>query len=383
MNKEIKLFQGFYFAYYCVLSVYSTFIPLFFRFIGLSQSQIGYITSIGSIISIISLFLFGKLADKTNKNNMLLAFLSVASVMTLMSYKLYTDYPVILTLNIFYMFFSVPIMQLSDALAFNYTNKNNIDYNMIKIFGSFGYALIALGGGFFINININNMFFIALIAYIASAVIAYKMPNHRNVNKNKNKVSYIIVLKNKKITLLLLINLIVYIPVSFYNSFFTIYLNEVAKASVSLVGVSIFLSIVSEMPFLLLANKLIKKIGYKKTIVISCVLMSIRWGLISVLNSDILIILVNCLKGFSDIVIFYCTAKIISIELEEGLQASGQALLGIVTYGIARIAGNYIGGVLYDTFSGRHVFAACAILAAVTAVIYFSWGDKNSKKMMA
>ena len=63
-------------------------------------------------------------------------------------------------------------------------------------------------------------------------------------------------------------------------------------------------------------------------------------------------------------------AKHISRTVPAELQASGQMLLAMVSYGLARAIGNLGGGLLANAFGQQNVFYLTAAICAATLVVF-------------
>ena len=367
-NKTVRLMQLFYLIFYMGIGIYTTYITVFFRQMGLSSSEIGLIQGIGPVVSMIGLTLSGSLSDKSGKMNIVL---SASFLLSAVCDIFFTVNPVFLSLlfvNTLYTFASSPLLQLSDAFAADNCNKESFPFNKVKIFGTVGYASVVLLSGYILKDNVSLMFLIQGIIFLVSSVLAFKIPDRRTIEEPA-KNSYFSVLKSKELFVLYVANLLVYIPISYYNSFFPIFIQDLAGGNLTSVSWSNFLALISEFPFLIFAFSVCKKLGTKKVLLISCMLMTFRWIVIAFSVNPTLSMIVNMLKGASDIVFVYCTTEILNRTLDDKLKGTGQALLGILTYGVARITGNWAGGILTDIFSIRNVFLICSAFPLIAFLL--------------
>ena len=72
-------------------------------------------------------------------------------------------------------------------------------------------------------------------------------------------------------------------------------------------------------------------------------------------------------------------AKYVSRSVPEELQASGQMLLAVVRFGVARAFGNLAGGLLAGWLGRQNVFLACAGLCVAAPCLAFI-GTKSLTK---
>ena len=371
------LMRTFYFLFYMGIGVYTTYITIYFQSIGLSSTEIGLVQGIAPVVSMLGLSLAGSIADQTGKMNVVLsASLLLASISALF-FPVGKVLPAVMLISTFYTFVSSPLLQLSDAFSADNCKKEDVPFNTVKICGTIGYALIVLASGYILKANVSYMFIIQGAFFFVSSLLALKIPDRRIITKEK-KAGYSALLKEKSLYILYLANLLVYISISYYNSFFPIYIKDLASGSLEIVAVSNFLALLSEFPFLIFAHTLCRKFGSKKILLVSCILMIVRWTGICFSQNATLSIALNLLKGASDIVFVYCTTEILNRRLNDKLKGTGQAFLGILTYGIARIVGNYGGGILSDAVGIPQTFLICAIFPIIAfIVILFEKPIKN------
>ena len=64
------------------------------------------------------------------------------------------------------------------------------------------------------------------------------------------------------------------------------------------------------------------------------------------------------------------TAKYISLTVPAELRSSGQMLLAVTGFGIARVAGNFLGGLAAMRMGEGNVFWFCAALTLLTLLVF-------------
>lgn len=379
-NKQ-GLLKLYYLVFYMGIGIYTTYITLYLKGEGLNSSQIGSITGLGPLVSMAGLAFAGRIADRTGKLNLVLAASFILSAVCALVIPIFPVFIVLLVTNVLYTFCSSPLLQLSDGLAADLCTKQNKPFNKVKICGSIGYAFIILFSGYVLKAHVSYMFVILSAVFAVSALLANAVPDTRTVTKSE-KAPYKELLSNRRLFVLYAANLLVYIPISYYNSFFPIYMQDFAPGRLQLVSWASFLALISEFPFLAAAHILCKKLGNRKLLLLSCALMTVRWAVLALAPNVAVAIAVNFLKGTSDIVFVYCSTGIINEALGDRLKGTGQAFLGILTYGLARIIGNWGGGVLTDLFGIRLLFLYSALfpIAAGVIILLFRAHLPNKKR---
>ncbi len=368
MENKVKRFFIYYFLIYTGSGLYSTYISVYFADLGYNARQIGIIMAIVPFVAITGQYLFGYTADRFQMPKGLLVFLFFVCIPVLFLYRVNTTFSFLLFVSLLFTFTSCAHVSLSDTITLQYCSTYDFQYSKIRIGGTLGYAFMSLAGGFFTMLSIDSIFVICMILYFLSGICCLFLPSPVKRNGIKHSKTSLFLLKDKTIRILLLLTIIAYIPSSFYTSFFPIYIIDAAGGNSSVAGIAVFLSIMSQVPFLLIANKLLKRMGMHYLIFTSFVAMSVRWLGICFTTSPVRLIIINCLDGYSNIVILFCVVNYLDNYAPKEWKASGQTLFSICAYGIAKIIGNIIGSLLVDSVGMKGAFFACFILTAITSL---------------
>jgi PPP family 3-phenylpropionic acid transporter len=343
--------------------------------VGLSLQQIGIIMSIIPFAAIAGQYVLGYLSDRLNFLRGILTISFLTAVILLSLYRLSTSFLFLMVITVLFTFFTSAHTSLSDAFTLQYSGEHSLHYNRIRMGGSAGYAVMSLVGGLLTVSEVNGMFAICIIVYLLSGLFCFFLLPWSRTSlpriKSKKQTSFRTILQDKTIRLLLVITIISYIPIAIHGSFFSIYLVVMAKnagGNSSIAGVAVFLALICQSVFLLFADRIYKRLGLRKMILGSFGVMSIRWLGTAVAPSYIWLVGVNCLDGFSTIVILFCTVTYLSNHVSTEWSVSGQAMFGICAYGVARVLGNLIGSFLIGFMSIRNVFFICFLLTGITTV---------------
>ena len=97
---------------------------------------------------------------------------------------------------------------------------------------------------------------------------------------------------------------------------------------------------------------------------------TLRWVLLAATDSVPTNMVSQALHGGGFIVITVSTAKYISLTVPAELRSSGQMLLAVTGFGIARVAGNFLGGLAAMRMGEGNVFWFCAALTLLTLLVF-------------
>jgi MFS transporter, PPP family, 3-phenylpropionic acid transporter len=164
-------------------------------------------------------------------------------------------------------------------------------------------------------------------------------------------------------------NFILQLTLGFYYAFFPMYMKELGGDNL-LLGWSMLISSMSEVPFLLFANKIFKYVKIPVVFMVAAVATALRWYFFSIVETPSWILPVQALHGMIFIVLTVTLATYINQEVPKELKASGQTFNGLLNFGVTRIIGSFFGGIAIYQFGLRDVFLFNSIIAMVCVVVF-------------
>jgi PPP family 3-phenylpropionic acid transporter len=362
-------FIAFYLFLYMGFAVFSVFMPVYLDELGYDNSDIGTLLSLGSFVGLFAQPLWGIISDRSKTKNNVLKVLALLSSLGILLFGVSGNYFYIFSIMIVFSFFQSPIVPISDSITLEYISSKGWKFGPIRLAGTIGYAVMPVLAGAMIKNNTNIMFFLCFVIGFMMFLSVFMMPKVKGHQSSGRKTSIFELLKNRELMLLLGFTVVVQITIGYYNSFFSIYYKEMG-ADNSILGWATFIACMSEVVFLLIGDRVIKRFGIKLTMICAAFIAVFRWALMGVVNNIYLILILQLLHGFTFIVIFYSMAMYINEKVQDELKASGQALNSAVGMGFTRIIGSVAGGVLSDYIGIRQVFTLSSIAVLVSIIVF-------------
>lgn len=253
---RISLFTFFIFSSFAVINLY---LPLYFKFQGLSNGEIGIAMGLGSFISIFSQPFWGLVSDRYKTIKKVLA--TILIVGTLVSIPLFssTTIGLVILFMLLFMFFYSSAGPLTESLIIKYVNENNRNYGSIRLWGEVGVGIAALWLGVTmekLGMGILGWLFIGMI--VISLISMYWLPDAKAHNNPVTKNSLYRLFTNRAFLLFLGLQLMIAIPHRMNDTFLPIYIMEHGGLE-SHVGISLLIATFSAVPTMLLMGVLLKK----------------------------------------------------------------------------------------------------------------------------
>jgi len=356
------------FTYMCS-AIYGTYIPVYLSGIGYNKTSIGVLLSLAPIIAIAVQPLWGILGDRSKSKNTILNILILGSAISILLFKVSTSFIFLSLAVTLFTFFSTAINPMSDAITLEYSYIKKWKFGYVRLAGTLGFALMSILSGMLLAKGISRMFYIYFLLGIVSLILALFLPKVKGHQTKAKRVPMWSLLRDKKLLLLITFAFIIQITISYFGTFFGIYYVQIG-ANKKLLGIAFFISSFSEVPFLLFSHKILKKVKPQHAIIFAGIACSFRWLILGTVSNIYIILVSQALHGLGFIIIMVTLAIYINDHAPQELKASGQALIGIVNAGAAKIIASLGGGYLSDMFGIKQMFINNSILVVIAVIVF-------------
>ena len=361
-------------AYYVTNSVYQGYLSVYFKnALNFNSTQIGSILAGVAIVSVITQPLWGTVGDRSKSRNAIIRYLCLSAMALICSLLIAESYIPVMLITCLFAGFYMSIQPMGDSIILESLQKNDHPFGPIRMAGGLSFAIfnviygriLSWAGGDDVTI-----WFIAglLVCTMLSTFALPKTPGRQAVGGKK--MSMVHLFRMKDLMLVLAFVLPMQATMGYFYTFFSHHFLSLEGANQGLLGVCYFISAVSEVPYLLFSDKLFKKIGSGKLLCISAVSLTIRWLLLGFVSDYRVAMFSQIFHGWGFIVMTVSLSKYINLTVPAELKASGQMLLAVVSFGIARVIGNFGGGLLADAMGYQNVFFVSAVITVVTFLIF-------------
>ena len=322
-NKDIFVSKLLFFTMIGSIGSFASFINLHLeQVVGLSASQIGFITFLGLITTVVATPFWGYLSDKTGKHVALLKLLFLAVSGAGAIYYASRTFALAIVGVILLESFRSSTNPLLDYIATNYCAKYHYDFGKIRVAGSLGYLLIAMLTGFLVS-GVDFNFFgvpvvlsgfmsisfaafgVFIILNLLSLLLMFLLPTDTASTKKEmgsptarfDRSDVVGLLKNKPFIFILVLTMLGYMTVEAAFSFSTMHLVTILQARESIISWLAFFQVVPELLLLTFGSVFIKKMGVKNWYIFTMVTMCIRLTIYSFATNPMLFVVGGTFHG--------------------------------------------------------------------------------------
>lgn len=360
----------YFICYYMCSATYSTYYANYLVGQGIEKGQIGSIMALSPIIALLVQPVWGIAGDRVKWKNTLLAVLTGGTTVVLflggfVNSTLYA-YAVVCS----YSFFCTSVMPLMETIALESLQKGRYAYGPVRLIGSVAYAITAPVIGLVLANNYDMApFFSALFMGLGLISILFmpKVAGHGHGKKNGANVLQLF--KHKQLMLLMAFTIVLMLSMSYYNTYFSLYFEEMGASS-TVLGVAFFISAMGEVPFLLVGDKVLRKIGAGRVLLVCGAAITLRMLCIGISTSIPFVLATQVLHGLSIVTMNFTMAKFVNVIVPDELKSSGQMLVSVVGFGLARAVGAWLSGLMVDAIGMRMPFFVASGVAFLGLIVF-------------
>lgn len=369
---QLFILYTFYALYFMTMGSTGGFTSIFFEEIGMNNTQIGMLMSLPVLVGMFATPLWGVLSDHAKKRRHVITFTLLGSALFCFLYDLTDSFVLLMLVATGTAVFSQPINPLSTSLSLEYTAQIGRSFGPIRMFGSIGYQAAALLTGVVLSTSMRGLYRMVGVITLCAAALSFLLPpiaGHQS-EKSQQRVSPAELLRDRRVVLLLLMVFTGTITTMFYQSFFAKHFAN-CGASNTLVGVMYVLSVGMELPFLFFSGRLYKKLTVWQWLMLGMAVNAVRWIGIA-LTKNVLALLLLQLPGVTVLMCFeFFPALYLSERVAPQLLSTAQTTLNFVAFGVARVVGSLLGGVLSDVIGVGSVFGVCGLLLLAGIAVFY------------
>jgi len=381
--KEKAAFVLYYAMIWMTSSIVGPYLGAYYVDMGFSVFQIGLLSSVGALVCLFIQPLWGVASDRCAHPLRILRTVFFAVGALVLLFLLGRQYWHFLLISLVYSACNSAVMPLSDAYTLRYLNAHGLKFSHIRLAGTVGYAFSVfvlgrvLGGQelaiiFFIGACMN-------ILCIASTWLLPKLARPAGtVRERSGQRGSLKQVMDGELVLMLFFALAMQVALGFHGTFLSVYVKELGCEN-SMIGVLQCTSALSEVPVLLLIDRMMRKWNVFRILSAAGAVMVLRMVLdsLAAVGGIPVLLASQLLQGVTYMSLSYCCILYMSQKMPPHMKTTGQSLLQGVQGGLGSILANVGGGWLGDALGiQRSYLVVGAMILCATGVFLFGMRKK-------
>jgi PPP family 3-phenylpropionic acid transporter len=380
-QKHYTALRIFYFCFYASVATMAPYVYLYFKKIGLTGTEIGAIAAAGPLIVLIGQPLWGVVADKTQRARSLLSLATIITMISSLLYLGFTNFWPLICVSILFTFFSTPIIPLTDTATLEFVKQHQLSYGKIRFWGSFGFAAIVIIIG-----KITQSFGLILIFPIYASVmllifiLSFEIPKYKTHFQFNFRGGIVALMQNNRYVLFLIGVFLLTATSSANVVYFGIFIDQLGGTT-TLLGFAWMIAALSEGMIFLFSHKILGRVTPLQCLIAAAGGSVLRWLLYTIIHNPIVLVFLQPLHALTFGCYYLGSIHFVKQESPPGWMATGQTIFWAIGYGLSAIAGNFIGGMIYQKYNSVvAVYGISSLVALISMILFIVAANLKSKK---
>lgn len=339
-------------AYYAANAVYQGFLPKYYQLMGMDGTRMMALLAAAPAIAIVAQPVWGRIGDRMRTRNQALTVMIVAALALILLILIHPSFVWLLSITCLLAAFYTSIQPMGDSIILENLERRRAPFGPIRLFGSYSFALNNLLVGYIFEDRYHLVPWVSAVFILLLLWSTRVLPPTQGHQHGKTKVPLGDILRLPYMKPLMALVIVLQLGMGYYYSYFVLHFTSLPGGTSGLAGLAFFISATSETPFLIFADRLFRRFGTGKLMVVSALLITIRFLVLGLSQNIPLLLLNQVTHGGGFIVITVTMAKYISLMVPDELKAGGQMVLAVVGYGMARVFGVLCGGFIQQASGG-------------------------------
>jgi|GEM_PF-670746 len=366
----------FYASYWGVFGLMEPFINVYFMQLGLTNSQIGLLSSLTPLAILTVAPFIANNADRRRKRTITLAIAILGVSISLLLLQFPKDFKALLPFMALYALFLSPNSSIADGLLARMAYNYRLDFGKMKLWGSVSFAIASICmGAVYQQIGYESIFLIGGLFILPVTFVSLLLEEpesdfrHPELKSTLGKVDWGLVFM---VAATFLIGAAAFLSFIFRG----IYMDSLGGGEF-LIGLAVGVSTLSEFPTMHYASKIMRKLKGTSTLLLSYALISA--GILGIAFTDEPWVLVgmSTIEGLGFGIFAVATVVIIDRHAPADKVATYQSVTRAMAWGLAPLISSVVGGGLYDLYGGKTVFLVAGILPILAGIVltptYYFW----------
>lgn len=343
------------------------FMNLFFVSLGFSGQQIGLIASVSALVGMVASPIW---VSEVKKHQHARRFLQAAILLGAIGYFLIgnqKEFPFILLLIFLHSLAASGIIPLSDSMAVTVAQEAETGYGSVRAWASLGWIISVLTSGWLLERFGYIAAFIGVTSMwtFASAVVTFIQPHHFTLRRSPTlpqtnlKLAVQRVIHNRTLWGLAL----VLVLVGFLNSgvlqFENVFLEELG-ASKRLISVAGILSALVELPFMIYADRIVRRVGGYRLLLVALSFTLLQRIIVFLLPFIPTILIIRFVGGVAFSFYTIAFVNLISTQTDPSETGTVLALYTVTIGGLVNMIAAPVAGTIFDAIGAHWLYLLSA-----------------------
>lgn len=354
--------RALYFLYFAAFGIFVTYIDIYFRSLGFSGIEIGWINSVLALVAIGAGPVWGLLSDRHGSVRPYLAAAVIGTAVLAFGISRIHTFALVLPVAALFSFFRQPVLPLLDSSTMQVIRHRPELYGRQRVWGTLGFILTSWGFGLLLaRAGLTWLFtgFIGLLLLMLAVIRL--LPGSAALPDPPNWSSLAMMLRDREWRLFSGSIVILGIGNISIQHFLGIHIKELGSSE-ALVGTVASLGALAELPVLFWGAPILKRFGPWRLLLFACSISALRLFLYGVMPTAYWAVPISLLNSVTFGVYWIAGVAYVEKLSPANMKATSQGLL-YTAMAVAGVLGGPISGSIFDSLGASWLFIASGIMA--------------------
>ncbi len=335
---------AFYFLHFFNVGVFLPFLNIYYHSVGIVPAQLGFLNAAARLSTSVAPPVAGAIADKLRCGREIMLVCVAASSLIALAMWGARSFWALLILVAAYAAARGAVGPIAENALLREIEEHGGQYGRVRWWGSLGFIVAALGAGRLIDAySVGLIFLIVFCGGIALMGVVVRFPREWGGARTQFRGDLRKLLRSRPLLNFYGASLLMALSAGPFGLYFSIYLRELGLSAV-FIGFAWTVGVVSEIFFLIFAENIQRRVGLKAMIAAGIFATSLRWELVSLTTSGVLLVAIQALHGVTFGVYHAAAVQYVDRLSGEAIKNTGQALYTAATFGGGATIGVLLAG---------------------------------------
>jgi len=356
---------SFYFLYFAAFSSLLPYIVLFYQALNFTGPQIGLLAGVPALITLVFAPLLSGIADSTHRHRAIMGMGVAVPVIVTAIMPSMANFVIVFALIILFNVFIAPVAPLADSATMGMLGEERAMYGRIRMGGTIGWGIFALiAGKVFDAFGVRTLFYMFAGIMLINLFVSRKFSFNKSEAHSADNGGIRVLLASRRWIFFLLVTLLGGVAATTVAAFLSPYMQELG-ASGNQIGIAITIATFTELPVFYIGDRLVKRFGSYRLLMISLVLVGLRSLFYAAVHTIPMVYVAQVFSGAMFPAMWVAGVAYADEHSPAGLKSTGQGLFGAMTFGFGSAVGGFIGGLLLASVGGRQMFFVFGVIILV------------------
>lgn len=346
------------------------YLNVYYREIGLSGTQIGLIGMLASLAAAFATIYWGMLNDRLGKTRLLYTIACAGTVALVLLLAQARAYVLIVLIAVSFNLFHRPSFTMADITTLKMLGDYKENYGVYRLWGTLGFILTSAVSGFVLEqTGLRGMFVAFPLAMVGFWLITQRLPNEPAPATTSNFGKGIQEMMAQPAFVLFTASVLLLWTGAMAGLNFVSVIAKDMGATERLVGLISTVAAIAEIPLLQYSNRVLRKFGPVRLLVIAMIAYILRLFLYAFMPSASWVLWLSLLQGISFCPFLIGSVAFIYEMAPDHLKSTSQGILGTITQ-LGSLSAALFGGWLYDHVDRFHMYILLGFISLAALFLF-------------